>query len=44
MKSHQKQQHGNKYFASRHPDPGGCGQMIKIQHIKLKGITNSATW
>ena len=47
------QQHGSKYFARRPPplDPGGG---VKIQllffqnmvmlHIKLKGISNEATW
>ena len=48
-----KQQHSSKYFACRPPTPT-CkwGQKVKIQlfqnmvmlHIKLNGITNSATW
>ena len=48
------QQHGSKYFARRPPPtrPWRWGQKVKILlfqnmvmlHIKLKGITNAATW
>ena len=48
------QQYGSKYFACRPPSPdrGGWGQKVKIQlfqnmvmlHIKLKGMTNAATY
>ena len=47
------QQHGSKYFARRPPSPPDPrDQMVKIQrfcnnfmlYIKLKGITNAATW
>ena len=53
--NHRIQQHGSKYFAhTPSPSPWPCcwGQKVKIQlfqnmimlHIKLKRITNVATW
>ena len=49
------QQHGRKYFARRptnQPPPPPSDHWVKFQlfynmimlHIKLKGITNAATW
>ena len=46
------QQHDSKFFARRPPPTTTLGNGVKIQlfqnnvlmHIKLKGITNPATW
>ena len=54
LRDSRMQQHDSKYFAPSPtpPDPGGWGQKVSIQlfqnmvmlHIRLKGITNAATW
>ena len=51
--NHEMQHYGNNFFCPLTPhDPSGWGRKVKIElfqnmvvlHIKLKKITNAATW